>query len=205
MAIKIASGFLLLLLLSYLVGFFLPQTYEVSRSVVIAAPRAEIHAALENVSTWKEWSAFVPSGESAQMVTSKYEGPEAGVGAIWIWGQDLEKSPARLEVVTSDANWGISYVLTLDKGRIASEGDILMVEDENGIQVTFENRGEMATPWRRYFSFIADKAVGPALAQSLDGLKARLEGTAAVQEPTPSETQESETPAPDAQPVGAGQ
>ena len=201
MAMKIVVGILLFVLAAYLVGFFMPQTYEVTRSVVIAAPRAEIHASLQDVSTWKEWSAFVPPGEASATIASKYEGPQAGVGATWIWGKDLDDKPARLEVVTSDAKWGIAYKLELDGGRVKSSGDILFQEDEGGTRVTFVNAGEMATPWSRYFGLVADKAVGPALEQSLEGLRKSLDEESAVEsapEGASAETAQSET-APEAQ------
>jgi hypothetical protein len=174
MAMKFVFGILLLVLISYLVGFFLPQSYEVTRSVVIAGPREEIQATLQDVSTWKDWSAFVPGGEAEQMVTSKYEGPVSGPGAIWIWGQDLADKPARLEVLTSGA-WGITYLLELDGGRVESSGDISLERSDAGTLVTFVNGGELASPWRRYFALVANKAVGPALSQSLDGLKVHIE------------------------------
>ncbi|MCP5020462.1 MAG: hypothetical protein GY930_01690 [bacterium] len=174
---KIVIGILLVILGTYLVGFFLPQSYEVSRSIVIAAPKAEVHATLQDVTTWKDWSAFVPFGDSAADVHSKFEGPQAGAGATWIWGRNLGDKPARFEVLASDVNWGIGYKLELDGGRVTSDGEILL-QDTNagGTTVTFVNGGEMPTPWRRYFYFIAEKAVGPALSQSLEGLKVRLDG-----------------------------
>ncbi len=177
MAMKIVIGILLVILGTYLVGFFLPQSYEVSRSIVIAAPKAEVHATLQDVTTWKEWSAFVPFGDSAADVHSKFEGPPAGVGATWIWGRNLGDKPARFEVMASDAKWGIAYELELDGGRVTSAGEILLQDTSHGgTTVTFVNGGKMLTPWRRYFYFIAEKAVGPALSQSLDGLKVRLDG-----------------------------
>ncbi len=177
---KIAIGILLVILGTYLVGYFLPQSYQVSRSIVIAAPKAEVHATLQDVTTWKDWSAFVPFGDSAADVRSRFEGPQAGVGAIWIWGRNLADKPARFEVMASDVNWGIAYKLNLDGGRVISDGEILLQDTSSGgTTVTFVNGGKLPTPWRRYFYFIAEKAVGPALSQSLDGLKARLDPKAA--------------------------
>ncbi|MDF1838628.1 MAG: SRPBCC family protein [Planctomycetota bacterium] len=207
MAMKFVFGIVALGLIAYLVGFFLPQSYEITREVVIDAPRAEIHAQLQDVTTWRKWSAFVPGGEAADSVESRYEGPDAGAGAIWYWGKDLESKPARLEVLTSDPNWGISYLLQLDGGRVESGGDSLFQDHEAGPKVIFVHGGEMASPWRRYFSLIADKAVGPALQQSLDGLKVRVEGGVPA-EPAPEgqgETDGDEAGTLPAEPVGAGQ
>ncbi len=174
---KFVFALLLLILLSYLIGFFLPQTYEVTRTELIQGSLEDVHAKVSDLHTWPEWSDFKPPTQEGLGVTpeSRFEGPERGEGAIWHWGGLGDIKPARLLIVTSDAGQGITYKLDLDGGRVQTTGVLRYVETEAGVQVTMTNEGEMASPWSRYFSFMADRSIGPTFERSLQGLKTAVE------------------------------
>src|SRR6185503_12182168 len=79
--ILIAVGLLLLVLI--IVSQFLPSTYHVERSVVIAAKAEAIHPWVNNLKKWPEWSAWTAAKDPT--LVYQYEGPEEGVGAISKW------------------------------------------------------------------------------------------------------------------------
>ena len=192
---KIVFALILLVLLSYLVGYFLPQTYEVSRSAVVSASLEEVHQKVSTLSTWQEWSNFKPPTQEGSEITpeSRFEGPALGEGAIWIWGGLGDIEPARLQILTSDPKSGITYRLDLDGGRVNTTGVVSYVEVDGGVEVTMSNQGEMATPWSRYFYFLADRSIGSNFALSLEGLQKAFEVTAPqVTEPQDSGPQETE-------------
>ncbi|HRV82001.1 MAG TPA: SRPBCC family protein [Planctomycetota bacterium] len=172
---KFVFALVLLVLVSYLVGFFLPQTYEVSRSVVIDAPMADIHAKVDDLHTWIVWSDFKPPADTE--TESTYEGPEKGPGSAWHWGGLGDIKPAKLTILTSHPDHGITYSLDMDGGRVQTTGDVRYEATPEGVRVTISNKGELPTPWSRYFAFLADKSIGPTFERSLQGLKQAVEAT----------------------------
>ena len=172
---KFLVALLLLVLTFYLVGFFLPQTYTVTRTQTIQASPERVHAAVNDLHTWAEWSAFKLPAKEGVTTESEYQGPRAGVGAIWRWSGLGDIKPAQLEIVGSDPAQGIEYTLSMDGGRVKTTGAIEYAPAGDGVAVTMINRGEMATPWSRYFTFLADKSIGPTFEQSLQGLQTYLD------------------------------
>lgn len=178
---KFLFALLLLILGLYVVGFFLPQNYEVSRTRVLAATKADIHRYVEDLHTWPEWSAFKPPAQDGQETVSEFHGASKGEGAIWKWGGLGDIKPAQLEILASQEERGIEYSLALDGGRVETAGELRYVEVDGGIEVTMTNTGSMASPWKRYFNFLADKSIGPTLEGSLQGLEQHLQGSATPQ------------------------
>ncbi|MEZ6005163.1 MAG: SRPBCC family protein [Planctomycetota bacterium] len=176
---KFVFAFLLLLLGTYLGGFFLPDHYTVTRDRVIAADRVAVHARINDLRTWPVWSALKPPAESE--TPSSFEGSETGSGQVWVWGGLGDIKPARLEILTSNPETGIQFQLDLDGNRVHTQGAVEYQDDPGGLRVTMTITGEMATPWSRYFKFLAEKSIGPTFEKSLEGL-----ATAVTAPPAPA-------------------
>ena len=71
-----------LALLFVVVGFFLPGSFTVVRSLAIAAPPEKVYALVADPRGWKQWSAWNKRDPQMQI---EYGGPPAGMGAKWSW------------------------------------------------------------------------------------------------------------------------
>src|SRR3954462_10549663 len=89
------------------VGFFLPRTFEVSRSVVINAPEARVYDDIADPRIWKKWSVW--RRRDPQMDVS-YSGPPFGQGAKWSWKSSSEGT-GNMEFVRVEPNARIEYTL----------------------------------------------------------------------------------------------
>jgi effector-binding domain-containing protein len=73
---------LVLIALVLIVAIFLPSTQHVEDTAVINAPPEMIFKHVNNLQEWNAWSPFQKEDSA---MTSEYEGPSEGVGAIQKW------------------------------------------------------------------------------------------------------------------------
>ena len=79
---KILIAIVVIVVLIVVVGFILPKTRHVERSIVIDAPPCVVFAKVNGFRSFNDWSPFV-----AVMPDAEYEftGPDFGVGAKIAW------------------------------------------------------------------------------------------------------------------------
>ena len=104
----VAVGMLLMIFIA--VGFFLPATAHVERSISIARPVPETFAFLNGYRHFNEWSPWANIDPKTQYV---FSGPTSGVGARMAWS-------------SSDANVGVG------------SQEILAVKDNTWIQMKLD-------------------------------------------------------------------
>ena len=170
--ILIASG---LLLLGLVIGSqFLPSKYHVERSVVIAAKADAIHAWVNNLKKWPEWSAWTAAKDLTLVYT--YEGPEEGDGAISKW--DAKKmGEGSMKITASEAGKFVKFDLSFDHGKYLITGTFTFEPDTGGTKVTWGMDGDVSrNPLDRYVSLFMDSMIGKDFEEGLGNLKARAEG-----------------------------
>jgi hypothetical protein len=77
---------LILIVLVLIVAIFLPAKVYVEESVLVNAPAELIFRQVNNLKSWESWSPFQKEDTA---MTSTYEGPEAGVGAVQKWKSEV--------------------------------------------------------------------------------------------------------------------
>src|SRR6478736_6864204 len=82
MLIKILLVVGALIALVLIIAAFQPATFTVSRSTLVAAPPAQLFAEVNELHRWKAWS---PYEKLDPAMKSTFEGPAAGVGAVYAW------------------------------------------------------------------------------------------------------------------------
>ena len=162
-----------------LVGILLPGTVEVTRTVAIEAPPEAVFPLLDDLEAWPAWT---PWGEVESILV--LEGPGTGAGARRVW-DDPSLGSGSLTLVESRPPPalpgrglpGVDYLVEVEGGAIRFEGTITVEPRSGGSLVTWTERADLG--WNPLLGWTAlgmEESQGRQLQDSLDRLKARLEG-----------------------------
>jgi hypothetical protein len=123
--IKFLFGLLIVAAIAYFaIGYFLPNDWQVSRTIMIHRSPDVIYPYVANLKKWPEWSPWGKEADPTLEYT--YEGSRMGEGSQQNWtSQKMGKGWLRIN--EADPLTGISYDLYIDmndmksqlKGRIA--------------------------------------------------------------------------------------
>jgi hypothetical protein len=173
-------GFVLLAAVVALFGasWLLPSRVEVERHELIAAPRERIH---DWVGDLRRWPEFAPWSERADpTAVFRFGGQSGEAGAVLTWrGERLGEG--RLTVTANDPAKGVWYDLSLAGGRRAWKGAVryLPAGSPGATDVVWSQAGELGGVLARWHGLAVDRALGPALEESLERLAGLVEGTPA--------------------------
>ncbi len=147
------------------------DTFEVVRSVTIAAPAATIHALLDDFQAWTRWS---PWEDVDPALERTYSGADAGVGAIYEWSGNRKAGQGRMEI-TEDVP-GERVVIALDflKPFKSSNTTIFELSEDGGsTTVTWRMVGPKTLMNKVMGIFVSmDKMIGPSFEKGLAQLSA---------------------------------
>jgi len=154
------------------IGFFLPRTFEVSRSAVIAAPEARVYDDIADPRIWKKWSVWTRRDPQMDIA---YSGPPFGQGAKWSWKSAREGSGS-MEFTRVEPNKRVEYSLFFPDFNMRSTGDFSLQPAPGGVRVTWTNRGDVGSnPLKHYLAVAMDRMVGPDFEAGLANLKTLAE------------------------------
>lgn len=74
------------------------RRFDVSRIIIIDAPPEQVHAYVNNLRRWQEWS---PWESLDPKVLRTYEGPEAGTGATYSWTGNRRAGAGSMNITSS--------------------------------------------------------------------------------------------------------
>lgn len=148
-------------------------TYEVVRTATVNAPRARVHALVNDFHAWRAWS---PWEDLDPAMEREHSGTESGVGAAYAWSGNRRAGAGRMEI-TSSTPAAISIDLTFDKPFKARNGLAFeLTEKGEATEVTWRMTGEqtglMALVGRIY---PMDRMVGKDFERGLRRLTATAE------------------------------
>lgn len=86
-----------------------PDSFRVERSLQVAAPVDVLFAQVNDLHNWEQWS---PWAKRDPQMLKVYEGPPAGVGALYRWAGNKEVGEGSLSIVDSQAHEQIRFQLT---------------------------------------------------------------------------------------------
>ena len=169
--LKVVGGLALLVLVLILVGFVLPRSYRVERSVVINARPDAILAEVADLRAWKNWGAW--QERDPQMKLS-YSGKTTGVGAWSSW-ESAKEGNGKM-TITEVAPAKITYHLEFPDMGTQSTGSVELVASGAAQQVIWLDQGDLGmNPLNRWFGLFIDKLIGPDFERGLANLKRRVE------------------------------
>jgi len=174
------------------IGFLLPEQYNVERSIVIEAPPPEIHAQVADLKQWPKWTVW--NKEKYPELEYSYEDDSIGKGAVQTW-TDPKHGNGSLEITWANPYGGIQYTMTMDAFDHELKGDIRYTREGDKTRVTWTSRGELGNnPVMRWLGLTFDKAIGAEYEASLQRLKNVVEKQYAEKLKTKKQTDENDQP-----------
>lgn len=173
---KIVIWILAIILVLVIIGFLLPKTYKVERSVYIKAKPELIYDLTSNFNKWKLWVPWSKALDSTAVFT--LEGKEGQPGSIWKWeGKVLGNGQmTATEFVPGQL---LAYDLSFDKGKYQSKGKITIAAMADSCKVSWIDEGDLGyNPVNRYFGLMMDKMMGPDFEKGMKKLKTVCEARA---------------------------
>jgi len=161
-----------LVALLLVIGFFLPGSFRVVRSIDVAAPPEKVYALVADPRGWKQWSVWNQRDPQMAVV---YSGPASGVGAKWEWKSKSEGDGAMTFTAAEPAR-RVAFDLYFPDFGTTSKGELVFVPAGNLTRVTWTMNGDMGkNPIAHWFALGADSMVGKDFESGLAGLKAAAE------------------------------
>ncbi len=172
--IKFILAFLAIAILAVVViGFFLPQTAQVERSISINQSADKVFAIVNNPSRFNEWSPWHEIDPNTQY---EFSGPESGVGAKMSWNSEHKHvGKGTQEIIESVTNEKV--VVALDFGQQGQPvAEILTAADGDSTNVTWKLLSDAeGNIIGKYFNLMLDSMVGPMYEKGLAKLKSVAE------------------------------
>jgi hypothetical protein len=95
---KILIGIVVIILVFLVVVALQPAAFRITRSTTIAAPADVVFAQVNDFHKWEAWS---PWAKLDPAMKQTYEGPPAGVGAIYSWVGNNDVGEGRMTISQS--------------------------------------------------------------------------------------------------------
>jgi hypothetical protein len=173
--VYVLAGILLLLLIGYLAG---PASYDVSRSIEIRKPAAEVYNYLKYLKNQDEWS---PWQKKDPHMKKEFRGADGTVGAVSFWEGNKEVGSGEQEITRLVEGQRVESKLRFLK-PFKSQSDAYMEVEPVGTEssrVRWGFSGRIGFPMRLMMLFMSmDKMVGKEFEEGLNDLKSRLEQNA---------------------------
>jgi uncharacterized protein YndB with AHSA1/START domain len=153
-------------------GIFLPSTFTVTRSAVIAAPPEKIYALVADPRGWQRWA---PWSRRDPLMHIEYSGPASGAGATWRW-KSKSQGDGAMTFTEADPGRRVAYELYLHEFGTTSSGELRFEPAEAVTKVTWTMSGDMGkNPFYHWMALGAGGVVGKDFSQGLSGLKSEAE------------------------------
>jgi len=164
---------LTLLILLAVIGFLLPSSAQVERTIVIDAPAAEIFPhlnALRAFHAWSPWSDIDPDTHY------QFQGPEQGVGSRMTWQSgNSQVGQGSQEIIDSLPDQRVEMQLEFgDKGN----GTAIFLLEPEGASTRVRWQFSTVFGWDlfgRYVGLMLDNMIGTAYDKGLKDLKSTVE------------------------------
>ncbi|NVK55357.1 MAG: SRPBCC family protein [Alteromonadaceae bacterium] len=166
-----------LLLTVGLAGMFLPDEYQVERSIHINAPPGEVYGVIVDLRKWEQWSVL---NRMDPDVTLSYDGPDRAIGMRMRWEGDIV-GRGSIELSSLQFNRQLIYTLDRNENGVAETGEVRLKPLETGTELTWISRGDVGLNiFDRYeFLFLEDQ-VDKAVQVGLENIKTLVENKAAT-------------------------
>lgn len=179
--IRVGIGVLAATVLVVVVALFLPNSYSVTRSVVINAPAARIHTYTGDLTRWPEWTPWLKEDPTIEVTLGD---TTTGVGASQTWVG--ESGGGELTFTRSDPAWGIAYDMAFDRGKYRSRNTMEYQAAGESTEVSWTMTGDHGpNPLERYFGIFMPAMIGPMFDEGLARLKLVSEKAATPDEVVP--------------------
>ncbi len=169
---KIVKGIIITLVILAIViagvGFLMPGKVHVERSLTMKAPQEIVHAQINNLKNWNNWSPWYKMDTTMKM---EYNNIEEGAGASYKWDSNNDKVGKGDMTITSSTPDSINTAMNFMKYGTAI-GKFAFAKSDSGTKVTWSMESDMGmNPIGRIFGMFMDKMLGPDFENGLAGIK----------------------------------
>jgi hypothetical protein len=154
-----------------------PADFKIARSASIAAPPAKVHAVVNNLRKWNDWS---PWAKMDPAMKTTYSGPESGVGAATAWAGNSQVGEGKMTITKSTPGQLVQMELVFLKPMAATNTvDFSLKPEGKGTQIEWSMTGRHNFVGKVFSTLMdMDKMVGADFEKGLATLKAMLEAPA---------------------------
>ena len=173
---RIKNGLLILffaLAILSIIGFALPASFKVTRTVQISNSAAGIYPTLSAIRNWPEWTSINRKKDAT--VLYSFSGPDRGIGCTMVF--DGEKIGNGTIIFTdSERDHSVSFDVLLNNQKVIFHGIIQLDAKPNGTDVSITLTGDVGFHLvNRYVILMMDHVMGSILEENLQSLKALAE------------------------------
>lgn len=156
-----------------------PADFRTARKINISAPPDAIFGWVNDLHKWQEFSPWAKMDPNAK---NTFEGPSAGVGAIFSWEGNKQVGAGRMTIVESKPNELVCFKLEFLKPFAATNVvDFTFVPEGESTTVTWAMCGERNFMMKAFGLIInCDKMCGDQFNKGLATLKSLSETPVAV-------------------------
>ncbi|NRA61387.1 MAG: SRPBCC family protein [Psychrobium sp.] len=175
---KIIRVLFWLFIILFLAGIFLPQNYQVDRTIIINSSLSDVHKLTNDLTQWPRWSPWSELEPSVEVTIGNVK---QGVGANQAWTDD--SGGGHLLFIASSENKNITYNIWFSDSENPALASISYKQlTANKIQVDWHIEGDIKIPVIGfYLALMMDMFIGPAFELGLDNLKIEATPTALTQ------------------------
>lgn len=155
------------------IGWVLPDTAHVERSIVVDAKPATVYTVLNGFRQFQKWSPWAKY-DPAAVIT--HEGPMMGVGAKQSWAGNDQVGTGSQEIIEVKPNELVRIDLVFGGFESKNTATYLLSPEGEGTKVTWAydtiSGGNLIY---RYFGLLSDSMLGPDYESGLASLKQLVE------------------------------
>jgi Polyketide cyclase / dehydrase and lipid transport len=168
---RILKRILIFIVLMVAIGFFMPGTTHVERSIDINAPAVKVFDNVNDLKKWNTWSPWSQLDPNAKWTYS--EPNTSGQGAWYTWVSDNKNvGKGKMTIIESKQNEGVKYNLEFEGMGSSIAGFKLTPKDSLNTQVTWTMDSDNGlNPISRWFGVFMDKMLGSDFEKGLASLK----------------------------------
>jgi len=169
---KFLSYIILLLIILGIVGYFLPSSFSVSKTVNISAPSAYIHDYVGDLNKWQTWTPW--KGDDPEIDITLGD-RTTGIGASQSWTD--KHGGGSLTFTSWSPEKGIEYNLFFEGGKYQSKSAIKYdTSSQTRTRVHWTLDGDMGMPIiGGYFALFMKFSIGNMFQDGLQQLKSIVE------------------------------
>ena len=176
MITTVLIGLVIVVAAILVIAAFQPSTFRVTRSITMQARPAVPFAHVNELTKWQAWS---PWEKVDPALRRTYEGPPAGVGAIYAWEGNNAVGSGRMTIVSSRPGESIRFKLEFFKPMAGlCEAEFTFAPAATGTTVTWVMTGASKYISKIFCLFMnMDKMIGGQFEQGLANLKSVAEAS----------------------------
>ncbi|MDC8831314.1 SRPBCC family protein [Alteromonas gilva] len=167
---------IVLLLIVGLAGMFLPDEYQVERSIHINAPPGEVYGVIVDLRKWEQWTVLNRMDPDVRLI---FDGPDRAIGMRMRWEGTIVGRGA-VEISSLQFNRQLIYSLSRNDDGVRETGEMRLVPLESGTELIWTSRGNVGVNiFDRYSFLFLESEVDEAMQVALENIKTLAENAPA--------------------------